>query len=275
MNPVETSISESVVAHETAHQWWGDLIVWRGYRDQWIFEALANYSSLMILEAENPQQFRAVMERYRQDLLQKNKEGVQLLDAGPVTLGSRLSSSHFPDGYDAISYGRGTWLFHMLRNMMRDGSAKTMPSRAVTDEPFVRTLRKVRDRYEGKAMTTRDLLRVFEEDLPPSMSYEGKKSLDWFYQNWVNGSALPKLELQGTKFVDKGHTTAVSGTLLQKSAPKELVTLVPVYAMVAGKPVLVGQVFADGPETPFHLTAPAGARKLVLDPNQTVLSRAH
>ena len=41
------------------------------------------------------------------------------------------------------------------------------------------------------------------------------------------------------------------------------------------KSVLVGQVFADGPETQFHLTAPAGARKLVLDPNQTVLSRAH
>jgi hypothetical protein len=275
MNPVETSISESVVAHETAHQWWGDLIVWHGYRDQWIFEALANYSSLMILEAENPAQFHAVMERYRQDLLQKNKDGAQLLDAGPVTLGSRLSSSHFPDGYDAISYGRGTWLFHMLRNMMRDGSAKTTSGRQVTDEPFVRALRKVRDRYEGKAMTTRDLLRVFEEDLPPSMSYEGKRSLDWFYQSWVNGTSLPKLELQGTKFADKGRMTAVSGTILQKSAPKELVTLVPVYAMVAGKPVLVGQVFADGPETPFRLMAPVGARKLVLDPNQTVLSRAH
>ena len=275
MNPVDTAISESVVSHETAHQWWGDLIVWRGYRDQWIFEALANYSSLMILEAESPAQFRAVMERYREDLLQKNKDGEQLLNAGPVTLGSRLSSSHFPDGYDAISYGRGTWLFHMLRNMMRDGSSRTAASRQVADEPFVRALRKVRDRYEGKAMTTRDLLNVLEEDLPPSMSYEGKKSLDWFYQSWVNGTSLPKLELQGTKFVDKGRTTAVSGTILQKSAPKELVTLVPVYAMVAGRPVLVGQVFADGPETPFHLTAPAGARKLVLDPNQTVLSRAH
>ncbi|MBZ5721524.1 MAG: hypothetical protein LAO03_14185 [Acidobacteriia bacterium] len=275
MTPADTAISESVVAHETAHQWWGDLIVWSGYRDQWIFEALANYSSLMLLESESPQQFRAVMERYRQDLLQKNKDGAQLLDAGPVTLGSRLSSSHFPDGYDAISYGRGTWLFHMLRNMMRDASSKTPPSRQVTDEPFVRALRRARERYQGKAMTTRELLRVFEEDLPPSMSYEGRKSLDWFYQSWVNGTAVPRLELQGAKFIDKGRTTAVSGTILQKSAPKELVTLVPVYAMVAGKSVLVGQVFADGPETQFHLTAPAGARKLVLDPNQTVLSRAH
>ena len=91
---------------------------WSSYRDQWISEALANYSALMLLESENPEQFRAVMEKYRQDLLEKNKAGNQLLEAGPVTLGSRLSSSHFPDGYEAISYGRGTWLFHMLRSMI-------------------------------------------------------------------------------------------------------------------------------------------------------------
>ncbi len=42
------------------------------------------------------------------------------MEDGPVTLGNRLSCSQFPTGYEAISYGRGTWLLHMLRNMMRD-----------------------------------------------------------------------------------------------------------------------------------------------------------
>jgi hypothetical protein len=37
--------------------------------------------------------------------------------------------------------------------------------------------------------------------------------------------------------------------------------------------VLLGQVFADGPETSFHFTAPAGTRKIVLDPNRTLLTR--
>jgi len=36
---------------------------------------------------------------------------------------------------------------------------------------------------------------------------------------------------------------------------------------------LLGRVFADGPETPFHVTAPAGTRKVVVDPDQTLLTR--
>ena len=65
----------------------------------------------------------------------------------------------------------------------------------------------------------------------------------------------------------------VTGTIVQEDAPKELVTVVPVYAVLAGKNVLLGQVFADGPETSFRLSAPAGTRKVVLDPYETVLTR--
>ena len=279
--PVQKALSDQVIAHETAHQWWGDLITWSGYRDQWTMEALANYSSLMLLESENPVLFRAVMEAYRDNLLEENKEKLPLMAAGPVTFGGRLSNSRFPNGYEVISYGRGTWLLHMLRNMMRDGEKKislktgTASHPQVVDEPFVRALRTLRNRYEGKSVSTQEILQVFEEELPPSLWYEGRKSLDWFYQGWVGGTDIPRLELQGMKYTDKAGSTLVSGSILQKSAGKELVTPVPVYAAVAGKMVLLGRVFADGPETPFHLTAPTGTRRVVIDPNQTVLARPH
>jgi hypothetical protein len=143
------------------------------------------------------------------------------------------------------------------------------------EEPFIRALRTVRERYEGKSITTQELLRVFEEQLPPSLWYEGKKSLDWFYQGWINGTAIPRLELQGVKYTDKAGSTAISGTILQKFVTNELVTSVPVYAAVAGRTVLIGRVFADGPETLFHLTAPSGTRRVVLDPNQVLLTRLH
>jgi len=65
----------------------------------------------------------------------------------------------------------------------------------------------------------------------------------------------------------------VSGTILQKDAPEDLVTSVPVYAAMPGKPaVLLGRVFVDGEESSFHLPAPAGAHKIVLDPNETILT---
>jgi len=276
---VENTLIHQVIAHETAHQWWGDLVMWSGYRDQWIVEALANYSSMMVLESEDPAQFRAVMEKIRDDLLQKNKSGVRLMEDGPVTLGTRLSCSRFPNGYDAISYGRGTWLFHMLRLMLRDaeptdGAGGHRDGKTgQPEEPFVRVLRRIRERYQGKPITTRELLQAFEEELPPSLWYEHQKSVDWFYQGWVNGTAIPRFELRGVKYSDKPGSTTISGVILQKDAPDNLVTSVPLYSSVAGKAVLLGRVFADGAETPFHLTAPPGARRVILDPDQTLLAR--
>jgi hypothetical protein len=281
MSTVNATLSNQVIAHETAHQWWGDLVTWSSYHDQWMMEALANYSSLMMLEAEDPARFRLTMDKYRDDLLQKNKDGVLLMEAGPVTFGSRLSCSQFPSGYEAISYGRGTWIFHMLRYMMRDAERKTgdrargTQGAQVRDEPFIRALRKFRERYQEKAITTQQLFGVFEEELPPSLQFEGKKSLDWFYQGWVNGTSIPSFELHNVKYINKADSTTVTGEIVQKSASANLVTSVPVYASVSGKNVLLGRVFADGAETQFHLTAPVGTHKVVLDPYQTLLARPH
>jgi hypothetical protein len=273
MTAAERVLGSYVLVHETAHQWWGDTVGWAGYRDQWLVEALANYSALMLLESRDPEQFRIVMEKYRKDLLETNQQGLPLSDDGPVTLGARLSNSQFPGAYEAISYERGTWLFHMLRCMLRDAEHNAGSAKQGDPEPFERTLLKLRNRYEGKAITTAELLRVFETDLPPSLQYEGRKSLDWFYQGWVNGTAIPRYRLQGVKFTDHANETSVSGTILQTDAPEDLVTSIPIYSIINKKTLLLGRVFADGPETQFHLKAPVGTRKVLLDPEQTVLSQ--
>lgn len=275
-NPVDGAMNRLTLPHETAHQWWGDLVGWRTYRDQWISESLANYSALIMMETEKPGEVRMILERYRQDLLEPNKNGETLRDAGPVSLGLRLNSSHFPNGYEAVSYGRGTWLFHMLRHMLLD--AETKPAghagnlRSDSEEPFVRALRKVRERYAGKAITTRELFSVFEEDLPRSLWYEGHKSLDWFVQGWVEGVALPHYRTQNVRFLNKANRTEVVGVIAQKDAPQDLVSAVPIYAVTEGKPLLLGTVLADGPETPFHFAAPPATKKIVLDAYQTMLT---
>jgi hypothetical protein len=271
--PDRILLQQMIPAHETAHQWWGDLVAWNSYRDQWFSEGLANYCALMMLQEKNPVGFRAVMDRYRRDLVTQNKDGSAPKDAGPVTLGLRLLSSRFPEGYEAISYGRATWLFHMLRTMLKDAAKEDgRKNQSGVDEPFVRALHKVRERYEGRSVSTRELLDVFAEDLLPSLRYEGKSSLDWFMDGWINGTSLPKLELKAVKFTPKGTSSVVSGTILQKDAPEDLVTSVPVYAVSGGKSVLLGRVFADGSESSFHISAPAGTHKIVLDANETILT---
>jgi hypothetical protein len=260
--------------HEAAHQWWGDLVGWKGYRDTWLSEALANYSALLFLENRNPADFRLLLDTYREEMLRSSKDHPPLMDAGPVTLGPRLASSKFPGGYDIVLYGRGAWLFHMLRYIIRDpatrggGEGESDP-----DAKFYRALRALRDQFAGRTLSTSDVLKAFEQELPRSAYYEGHKSLSWFFESWINGKAIPELDLSSVKFTTIEGKHVVRGNLLQREAPKTLVTLVPIYAMVSGQPVYVGRVFADGPETPFHFEVPESARKLVVDPYKTVLAR--
>ena len=274
-DPVERVAIRRVVAHETAHQWWGDLVTFSGYRDQWVMEALANYSSMMLLESRNPLEFRKLMQKYRDNLLVKGSDDTQLMDAGPVTLGLRLSSSKFPNAYEAISYGRGTWMFHMLRTMLRDAEPTSSEQRTkATEEPFLRALREMRTKYEGRPITTAQLLAIFEAQLPKPLWYEGRKSLDWFFDSWLSGTAVPSLALRDVKIANKAGATMATGTIVQENAPETLVTSVPLYAAVGSKLVFLRRVFADGTETSFRLAVPEGTRKILLDPEQTLLSRA-
>ena len=110
--------------------------------------------------------------------------------------------------------------------------------------------------------------------MPNSLRYEGRKSLAWFFDGWVNGTAVPTFQMAAVKFTRRNGKPMVSGTLLQKDAPDTLVTSVPLYAKSQrGKPVYLGRVLADGPETEFSLPVPAGTRMLMIDPYQTVLTR--
>ena len=269
-------LASQTPAHETAHQWWGDLVSWTSYRDQWFSEGLANYSSLMLLETQDPDAFRIVMEKYRDDLLDK-KDDRPTWQAGPVTLGQRLNSSRFPQGYEAISYGRGTWLFHMLRQMLRDAETsgpKASGESSRGDELFTRILRRVQKKYAGREISTRELLAEFEEQWPKPLWFEGKPSLEWFWDGWVQGTMIPRIELKSVRTPRPGGENFASGIIEQREAADDLVTPVPIYAVVPGKePVLLGRVFADGEETSFRLRVPAGTRELLLDPGRTILRR--
>lgn len=261
-----------LAAHETAHQWWGDSVLWRTYHDQWMMEALANYSALMMLERQHPEVMHQALDHYRKELLRENREGAPLASAGPVTLGVRLSSSRFPDGYDSIAYGRGTWLIHMLREMLRDPHAAT-PEAA--DALFLSTLRKLLEEHKGGSIATSDLQQAFEKVLPANLWFEHSRSLDWFFQGWVNGIAIPRYVLSDVKISKRDGKMTASGRLLQKDAPSTLVASVPIYAQISGvhDPVLVTRIFADGTETSFRISVPTGTRKLLADPYGTILSR--
>jgi hypothetical protein len=263
---------EVMLQHELAHQWFGDQVSWATYHEQWLMEALANYTALQLLERRNPADVQVMLETYRSLLAAKSKDGQPTVEAGPVTLGARLSSSKFPTGYEIITYGRGTWLIHMLRTMLRDASRS--PANPDGDDTlFLSVLRDLVERNRGQALTNAEFEKTFEAVLPRSLWFEGHRSLDWFFDGWVNGTAFPEIELKGVKFSASGTGRSVSGTIRQVSAPPDLVTSVPVYGVSGDQHVYLGRVFAEGDSTQFTLRVPRQVTKLLLDPYGTVLSK--
>ena len=81
-------------------------------------------------------------------------KGRSMKDAGPVTLGHRLTSSRLPEAYEVVVYGRGTWLIHMVREMFRDADREECKSRcALPAGPAqpARAFRRARDVHAGLA----------------------------------------------------------------------------------------------------------------------------
>lgn len=274
MSPFQRVLyGELMHAHEAAHQWWGDLVAWRSYRDQWIMEALANYCALMLLEEKTPESVKLVLEEYRQQLLRPNAAGQRYAEAGPVTLGHRLSSSAFPDGYIVVSYGRGTWMLHMLRSIFRDAEPQTQKGVADADRRFLTALRNLRDNFARREITLADVQRAFEQQMPQAAGYEGRRSLAWFFDGWVNSTAIPRITISDVKTSSRGGRPVASFTLLQENCPTDLVTSVPIYAEAADKSLaLAGRVFADGRETKLQINVPSGTNRLVVDPHDTILT---
>ena len=158
-----------MMPHELAHQWFGDRVSWASYHEQWLMEGLANYCSLMLLERTRPADVQLTLAGLSQLAgCSRTKEGRPNVEAGPVTLGIRLSSSHFPNGYEIITYGRGTWLIHMLRCMLRDAS-RTPDKPDGDDTVFLALLRNIVDRYQGKEITNSDFQQAIEAVLPQSL----------------------------------------------------------------------------------------------------------
>jgi len=73
---VELLLSRLMLTHETAHQWWGDAVDWVSYRDEWIVEALANYSALVMLDKQHPGDMRTALNYYRGELLRETRNGI-------------------------------------------------------------------------------------------------------------------------------------------------------------------------------------------------------
>jgi hypothetical protein len=256
--------------HEVAHQWWGNVVGSAIYRDAWIEEGMANYLALMYTDARKPGEHRLAswLERYRAALSTPIPESTQIVgDAGPLTFGFRLTSSRAPNAYETVTYGKGTWVMHMLREMMRNRGASDPDGR------FRELLRAILADYRFRALSTADFQRAVEQRMTPAMDLESTHSMDWFFSQWVRGTGIPHYSVE-FQVKPHGQEFLVTGKLLQTGVDDIFTAAVPLYGgKPGGKLERLGVVVTTGPETRFHFVARNRPPRIVVDPQLTILCR--
>jgi hypothetical protein len=266
--------TELVPYHEVAHQWWGNVVGWSSYRDQWIDEAISSYLALLFADTRgNPEHaLRGWLSRYRRQLTEKSADADEPVgDTGALILGVRLNSSKSPTAYERVVYSKGAWVIHMIREMLRQPAAAGQPGSKQPDARFTALLQKLVTKYAYRALSTDDLQHEVESVMTPGMDLDGGRSMEWFFDEWVRGTGIPHYRVEFTVHRDDtGYS--VRGKLLQTRVPHWFLASVPLYTTGStGGRVFLGNVVASGPETSFHFHTSNAPRKILVDPHMTLL----
>jgi hypothetical protein len=243
-------------AHEVAHQWWGNVVTAGSYHQEWLMEALANYSAVMYMESKmGPKAVETALDLYRRQMLAKGPDGDTPESEGPVVQGRRLEGSNNPQAAVAVIYGKGSWIMHMLRRRMGD-------------ERFLKALAEARRRFEWKPMDTEDFRLLCAEFLPPGAN---DAKLENFFDQWVYGTGVPTLKMT---FAVKGKPGAykLTGTVTQSDVPDDFSVAVPIEIQT-GKGKVVQQVRTADEPVAFSVNVASLNAKAVMDPGWSVLKR--
>jgi aminopeptidase N len=204
---------------------------------------------------------RQILDNARESLVSETGSGEMYDSIGPVSLGSRLSTANIPDGYTEIVYNKGTWILHMLRMLMRGDGADP-------DAAYVAMVRDFITTYNGREPSTQDFKRIAEKHMTKDMDLTGEGNLDWFFDQWVYGTGIPRYSLQYT-IEGSGNAFVVAGRIVQRDVSEEFLMPVPVF----GDDRLLGVVIAGSEESTFRYTTSVRPARIVLDPNGTILAR--
>jgi aminopeptidase N len=158
--------SEDLLAHEIAHQWFGNMASEKSFAHLWLSEGFATYMTDLYFEKKYGKE--AARER-----LQKERE--EVLDFARSSKNTVVdSTTNLMSLLNANSYQKGSWVLHMLRN-------------EVGDTVFHRIVQTYYNQYKGSNAETKDFEAVAEK--------VSGKDLKWFFDQWLYRSGVPKLYL--------------------------------------------------------------------------------
>ncbi len=158
--------ADDLIAHELAHQWWGDLLTCRDWSHAWLNEGFATWSETVFKE-EHKGADETAFYRHGQRLSYLDEDGGEY--RRPIV--ERRFEEPI-DVFDRHLYEKGALVLHMLR-------------RELGEEPFWRSIRAYAGANRGRSVVTEDLIRAIEQATG--------RNLEWFFDQWVFHGGHPDL----------------------------------------------------------------------------------
>lgn len=225
------------VAHELAHQWWGDMVTLGTWKDIWLNESFATYSEAMQLQHLGETSFENEMNFYAARFFQEDSTQRRYPIYAP------------PTGYifGLAEYYKGAWVLHMLRNY-------------VGDTTFFAILRRYRADYEYRNAVTPNFIDVVDSVTNSDMS--------WFFDEWIFDQGYP---VYTKTFSQSGDTVSVTVSQIQTNAP--IFRMPMEIGVYSGGALSLFQVIDSLPGQSFKLYFQEKADSVVLDPYNKILAR--
>ena len=210
-----------VAPHEVAHQWWGHIIGWDSYHDQWMSEGFAEFSaSLYVQFIRGNEKFIDFWEDLRRQIVQASPatRDRKPYTIGPVTQGYRLNNAKTGGAARFLIYPKGAYILHMLRMMMYAANKGGDLRFQEMMKDFVKT-------HFNQDVSTEDFKAIVEKHMTPEMNVTNDGKMDWFFNEWVYGTQVPAYKLEYNVTSDG----VLSGKLTQSGVSDDFVMLVPLY----------------------------------------------
>jgi Peptidase family M1 domain len=264
----QDQVTDFFRAHESSHQWWGNLVGWKSYHDQWLSEGFADFSGILYVQYR--QNMKVALERWRKEkelLHLKDTNGHSMQSLGPIWMGQRISSSITGSGsYQNLIYSKGAYVLYMLRMQLMD------PRSADPDHLFKDMMQDYCKTFDNKAASTEDFKAIVEKHMVRSMDLDGNHKMDWFFNQYVYGMSEAQYTFHATTEATADGKTHIKAELSRAGVPDSWKDVVPIYGHMGDRTMRLGAIAATHSSEPLDVTIAAKIDRITINDYEDMLA---